>query len=78
MVCNSSDGLEVREFRRSAGGIPRGFSRLDATRVAKEKALPFELRVPNKLTAATFTKSERGEDVHHAKDAEDLFGQLGI
>jgi len=52
--------------------------RIVLTRVAKEKALPFEMRVPNKLTAETLAKSERGEDIHHAKDANDLFGQLGI
>jgi DNA-damage-inducible protein J len=52
--------------------------RIVLTRVAKEKALPFEMRVPNQLTAETLAKSERGEDVHHAKDAKDLFEQLGI
>ena len=52
--------------------------RIVLTKVAKEKALPFELRVPNKLTAETLAKSERGEDIHHAKDANDLFEQLGI
>jgi len=52
--------------------------RIVLTRVAKEKALPFEMRVPNKLTAETLAKSERGEDIHHAKDANDLFEQLGI
>ena len=52
--------------------------RIVLTRVAKEKALPFEMRVPNKLTAETLAKSERGDDVHHARDADDLFGQLGI
>nr|WP_011265158.1 type II toxin-antitoxin system RelB/DinJ family antitoxin [Leptospirillum ferrooxidans]AAX38511.1 ORF86 [Leptospirillum ferrooxidans] len=52
--------------------------RIVLTRVAKEKALPFEMRVPNKLTSETLAKSERGEDLHHAKDADDLFGQLGI
>ena len=52
--------------------------RIALTKIAKEKALPFEMRVPNALTAETLTKSERGEDVHHAKDANDLFGQLGI
>lgn len=30
------------------------------------------------LTAETLAKSERGEDVHHARDADDLFDQLGI
>lgn len=52
--------------------------RIALTKIATEKALPFDLRVPNKLTAETLAKSERGEDVHHAKDAADLFKQLGI
>lgn len=52
--------------------------RIALTKIAKEKALPFEMRVPNALTAETLAKSDRGEDVYHAKDANDLFGQLGI
>jgi DNA-damage-inducible protein J len=52
--------------------------RIVLTRVAKEKALPFAMSIPNKLTVETLARSERGEDVHHAKDADDLFGQLGI
>jgi DNA-damage-inducible protein J len=52
--------------------------RIVLTKVAKDKALPFEMRVPNRLTAQTLATSERGEDVHHAKDAKDLFEQLGI
>ena len=52
--------------------------RMVLTKVAKDKALPFDLRVPNALTSATLAKSERGEDVHHAKNANDLFTQLGI
>jgi len=52
--------------------------RIVLTKVAKEKALPFEMRAPNQLTADTLTKSERGEDLHQAKDAEDLFKQLDI
>ncbi len=52
--------------------------RIALTKIAKEKALPFDMRVPNRLTANTLAKSERGEDVHHADDADDLFTQLGI
>ena len=52
--------------------------RIVLTRVAKEKALPFEMRVPNKLTVETLAKSELGEDVHYAQDVDDLFGKLGI
>lgn len=47
-------------------------------RIAAEKALPFEVRIPNKLTAKTLRQSARGEDLHKAKDADDLFRQLGI
>ncbi len=42
----------------------------------KEKTLPLEMHVLSKLTAKTLEKSERGEDVHHAKDINDLFKQL--
>ena len=52
--------------------------RIVLTKVAKDKALPFKMKVPNKLTAATLAKSEQGKDVHHAKDSTELFEQLGI
>jgi len=51
--------------------------RITLTRVAKEGAIPFDLN-PNKLTRETLRKSARGEEVHRAKDADDLFDQLGI
>ena len=52
-------------------------TRILLTRIAKEKRFPLEL-IPNALTAETLNKSERREDVHKAKDADDLFTQLGI
>ena len=52
--------------------------RIALTKIAKEKQLPFDMRIPNALTAETLAKSERGDDVHKAKDADDLFGQFGI
>ncbi|MDB5363079.1 MAG: antitoxin DinJ [Rhodospirillales bacterium] len=51
--------------------------RITLTRVAKDGALPFDL-TPNKLTADTLAKSDRGEDLHAAADADDLFEKLGI
>jgi len=51
--------------------------RMMLTRVAKDRALPFDL-TPNKVTAETLRKSERGEDLHEAKNLDDLFKQLGI
>jgi len=52
--------------------------RIALTKVAKEKALPFKMHVPNALTAKTLKKSDHGEDIHLAKNVDDLFGQLGI
>lgn len=52
--------------------------RITLTKVAHEKALPFEMRVPNKVPTATLARSDRGEDLHHAKDAKAMFKELGI
>ena len=54
------------------------FVRIGLTKVVSERGLPFEMKVPNRLTAETLAGSERGEDVHQAENAEDLFDQLGI
>jgi DNA-damage-inducible protein J len=51
--------------------------RIVLTRVARENALPFDLK-PNKLTRETLRKTAQGEEIHHAQDAADLFKQLGI
>ena len=52
--------------------------RMALARVAHEKHLPFSDDIPNALTRETIEKAERGEEIFHAKDAEDLFRQLGI
>jgi DNA-damage-inducible protein J len=36
------------------------------------------VQIPNKETAITLTRSEAGKDVYHAKNADDLFDQLGM
>ena len=51
--------------------------RMLLTKVAREKALPFDL-TPNALTVETLRKSQRGEDVYHALDADALFRDLDI
>lgn len=50
----------------------------DAQRRLGIEALPPEKRKPNKLTAETIAKSERGEDVHRFDSAEAMFKDLGI
>ncbi|MCH5276364.1 MAG: type II toxin-antitoxin system RelB/DinJ family antitoxin [Desulfovibrionaceae bacterium] len=50
--------------------------RMTLTRVAYEKRLPFSDEIPNTLTRETMAKIDRGEDIHHAEDLEDLLRQL--
>lgn len=54
------------------------FTRIALTKVVSERGLPFEMKVPNQLTAETLAKSEGGEDLHRAKDANAMFDELGI
>lgn len=51
--------------------------RILLTRVAREGALPFDLK-PNAETAATLRKSLRGEDQHEAANMDELFKTLGM
>jgi len=54
------------------------FIRIGLTKVVAEKTLPFDLNTPNALTAQTLEKSERGEELYQAENAQDLFKQLGL
>lgn len=52
--------------------------RIALTRVANEKRLPFSMEIPNEETREALEAIERREGLHYAKDADDLFKQLGI
>ena len=69
---------EATEALAAMGLSISDYIRMALVRVARDKAVPFPVKVPNALTAKTLRKSRRGEDVHHAKDAKDLFRKLGI
>jgi DNA-damage-inducible protein J len=47
------------------------------TRVATEKALPFEVKVPNATTVKAMKEADRGEGKRF-KNADALFKDLGI
>lgn len=46
------------------------------TQVSLQKGLPFEIKVPNKLTEDTLLKAETGMDLHEAKNIKQLFKGL--
>lgn len=51
--------------------------RMMLTKIAHDKCLPFG-HEPNAETQKTLEQIERKEDLHSAKNADDLFHQLGI
>ena len=68
---------EATEVLNDIGLTVSDLMRIVLTRVAKERSLPFDLR-PNALTQETMAKTARGEEVHWAEDAADMFEKLGI
>ena len=63
---------------RDLGMTPAEGMRVFLTRVAQTKSIPFSLNVPNAETLQVFADSDAGIGLHHAKDAKDLYAQLGI
>lgn len=46
------------------------------TQITLQKGIPFDLKIPNELTAETIRKSERGEELHHVNTVDELFKEL--
>lgn len=69
---------EATEALAAMGLSISDYIRMALVRVARDKAVPFSVKVPNALTASTLRKSERGEDTHEAADTADLLEKLGI
>lgn len=70
----------------SAGISLSEFIRLTVAKIARDKCLPFDAKealeeeygdeIPNALTRETMEKVIRGEELHKAKDLDDLMRQL--
>ena len=52
--------------------------RMVLTKVACEKRLPFGLEIPNEETIKAFKSIDTREYLYYARDADDMFRQLGI
>ena len=46
------------------------------TQIALQRGIPFEIKIPNDLTAATLAKSEKGEELNKVDTVEELFTEL--
>ena len=40
------------------------------------KGIPFDLKIPDKLTAETLAKSDKGDDLHEVSSVDELFAEL--
>jgi len=48
------------------------------TQVKIHSGLPFEVKLPNKLTIKTFNDTDMGKDIVKCENEEDMFQKLGI
>ena len=46
------------------------------TQIVLRKGIPFELKIPNELTALTIEKSEKSEDIHQVNSVDELLKEL--
>lgn len=46
------------------------------TQVTLHKGIPFEIKIPNELTATTLRKSEEGKELNKVENVDQLFGEL--
>ena len=44
--------------------------------VVLRRGIPFDVKIPNELTAKTLAASEKGIDLHRASGVDDLFEEL--
>jgi len=46
------------------------------TQITLNKGIPFEIKIPNEVTAKTLRKSEKGKELHMVSDVDELFKEL--
>jgi len=46
------------------------------THVALHKGIPFDVKIPNKLTETTLRKSEQGKELNEVGSVDELFREL--
>ena len=46
------------------------------TQITLHNGIPFEIKIPNELTANVLKKSEEGKELHSVSDKEELFKEL--
>lgn len=63
---------------RELGMTPAEGMRIFLTKVAKSRSIPFAVNIPNASTAKVLADADAGVGLNRAKNATDLFQQLGV
>jgi DNA-damage-inducible protein J len=48
------------------------------SQIRLRQGLPFDVKIPNKMTLETFRKTNEGKELVKCKNADDMFKKLGI
>ena len=46
------------------------------TQITLNRGIPFEIKIPNKITAKILSDSENGRELHRVSDVDELFQEL--
>lgn len=46
------------------------------TQITLHQGIPFEIKIPNELTAKTLQKSQEGKELHKVSSVDELFQEL--
>jgi len=46
------------------------------TQVTLHKGIPFDIKIPNELTAKTLRKSDAGQELHKVNSVDELFKEM--
>ena len=46
------------------------------SQITLHKGIPFEIKIPNRVTAQTLKKSEEGKELHKVSNVDELFEEL--
>jgi DNA-damage-inducible protein J len=69
---------EVESIFRTLGLSTTEAINIFFRQVKLRKGLPFTVEIPNEETLKTFRDSEAGKGLMECKDADDMFGRLGV
>ena len=69
---------EVEHILKKLGMNTTDAINLYFNQIKLRKGIPFEVKIPNKVTLKTFKQTEEGKELIKCKDADDMFRKLGV